>query len=112
VDVVRLHEQKDGRRRVDEGLPRRSLKERALSSRRFGPYNLQTGESVKLTVIHEMDKPDSKLIEAVSSAWPHILSSLRRIARRNSPLARGALRKGNFPIGAANIGMAVPPALI
>ena len=28
------------------------------------------GESVKLTVIHEMHKPDSKLIQAVSGGWP------------------------------------------
>src|SRR5262249_7071905 len=34
----------------------------------------QVGESVKLTVIHEMDRPDSKLIEAVSNGWPHILA--------------------------------------
>jgi uncharacterized protein YndB with AHSA1/START domain len=37
----------------------------------------QQGESVKLTVIHEIDKPDSKLIEGVSNGWPHILSSLK-----------------------------------
>jgi len=41
ADALRLHEQTDSRRRVDQGLPRRSLKERALSSHRFGSYTLQ-----------------------------------------------------------------------
>ena len=55
----------------------------------------QQGESVKLTVIHEMDKPGSKLIEAVSNGWPHILvepqepARNRRIARRNAPWPKG-----------------------
>ena len=40
-------------------------------------YTLEPqGESVKLTVLHEMGKPDSKLIEGVSNGWPHLLSSL------------------------------------
>src|SRR5271170_3246538 len=39
-------------------------------------YELEKlGESVKLTIIHEMDRPDSKLIDAVSNGWPHILAS-------------------------------------
>jgi len=36
-------------------------------------------EVVKLTVIHEMDKPDSKLITAVGEGWPGILSSLKSL---------------------------------
>jgi uncharacterized protein YndB with AHSA1/START domain len=35
------------------------------------------GEMVKLTVIHEIGHPDSKLIHAVSGGWPIILSSLK-----------------------------------
>ena len=35
------------------------------------------GESVKLTVIHEMERGGSKLIDAVSGGWPMILSSLK-----------------------------------
>jgi uncharacterized protein YndB with AHSA1/START domain len=43
-------------------------------------YELEPlGESVKLTILHEIDKPDSKLIEAVSGGWPHILSSLKSL---------------------------------
>jgi len=39
----------------------------------------QQGTSVKLTVIHEMDKPGSKFIDAVSNGWPHLLSSLKSL---------------------------------
>lgn len=47
----------------------------------------QVGESVKLTLIHEIDKPDSKLIEAVSNGWPHILSSLKSLLETGESLA-------------------------
>ena len=33
----------------------------------------QQGDMVKLTVMHEIDRPDSKLIKAVSGGWPVIL---------------------------------------
>ena len=36
-----------------------------------------TADAVKLTVVHEIAKPDSKFIEAVSGGWPKILSSLK-----------------------------------
>jgi uncharacterized protein YndB with AHSA1/START domain len=39
----------------------------------------QVGAAVKLTVTHEMDKPDSKLINAVSGGWPRILSNLKSL---------------------------------
>jgi uncharacterized protein YndB with AHSA1/START domain len=43
-------------------------------------YTLEPqGEVVKLTVLHEIDKPDSKLIQAVSNGWPHLLSSLKSL---------------------------------
>jgi uncharacterized protein YndB with AHSA1/START domain len=35
--------------------------------------------AVKLTVTHEMDKPDAKLIKAVSGGWPQILSNLKSL---------------------------------
>jgi uncharacterized protein YndB with AHSA1/START domain len=35
------------------------------------------GASVKLTIVHEMNKPRSKFIDAVSDGWPPILSSLK-----------------------------------
>jgi uncharacterized protein YndB with AHSA1/START domain len=43
-------------------------------------YQLEKeGNSVKLTVIHEIDKEGSKFIESVSSGWPHILASLKSL---------------------------------
>jgi uncharacterized protein YndB with AHSA1/START domain len=50
-------------------------------------YELETvGESVKLTVIHEIEKSDSKFIEAVSTGWPHILSSLKSLLETGESL--------------------------
>jgi hypothetical protein len=50
-------------------------------------YELEKqGESVKLTIIHEMDQPDSKLIEAVSGGWPHIVASLKSLLETGAPL--------------------------
>jgi uncharacterized protein YndB with AHSA1/START domain len=46
----------------------------------------QQGDSVKLTVIHEMEKPDSKFIEAVSNGWPHLLSSLKTLLETGESL--------------------------
>ena len=43
-------------------------------------YELEkVGESVQLTITHEMDRPDSKLIKAVSGGWPIILASLKSL---------------------------------
>jgi uncharacterized protein YndB with AHSA1/START domain len=50
-------------------------------------YELEkVGDSVKLTVIHEIDKPGSKLIEATSQGWPAILSSLKSLLETGEPL--------------------------
>jgi len=50
-------------------------------------YELEkVGESVKLTITHEMDRPDSKLIEAVSNGWPHLLASLKSMLETGEPL--------------------------
>jgi uncharacterized protein YndB with AHSA1/START domain len=50
-------------------------------------YELEKlGESVKLTIIHEMDKPDSKLIEAISGGWPLILASLKSLLETGESL--------------------------
>jgi uncharacterized protein YndB with AHSA1/START domain len=46
----------------------------------------QFGDEVKLTIIHEIDRPGSKLIEAVSGGWPHILSSLKSLLETGEPL--------------------------
>ena len=50
-------------------------------------YELEpVGTSVKLTVIHEMDKPDSKLIGAVAGGWPMILASLKSLLETGESL--------------------------
>lgn len=43
-------------------------------------------DMIKLTVIHEMDVPDSKLIGAVSNGWPKILASLKSLLETGTPL--------------------------
>ena len=50
-------------------------------------YELEPqGESVKLTVIHEMDQPESKLIQMVSGGWPMILASLKSLLETGESL--------------------------
>jgi uncharacterized protein YndB with AHSA1/START domain len=50
-------------------------------------YELEpAGESVKLTVIHEIDVPGSQFIKAVSNGWPHILASLKSMLETGESL--------------------------
>ena len=50
-------------------------------------YELEPqGEAVKLTVTHEIDKPDSKFIQSVSGGWPHILASLKSLLETGESL--------------------------
>lgn len=50
-------------------------------------YDLEPqGEMVKLTVIHESDVPDSKVIGATSQGWPVILSSLKSMLETGESL--------------------------
>ena len=44
------------------------------------------GNSVKLTLIHEIEKEGSKFIEAVSTGWPHILASLKSLLETGESL--------------------------
>ena len=37
------------------------------------------GDAVKLSIVHEIDKPNSPLIDAVSDGWPKILSNLKSL---------------------------------
>ena len=46
----------------------------------------QQGEAVKLTVLHEIDKSESKFIQAISTGWPPILSSLKSLLETGEPL--------------------------
>ncbi|WP_074311324.1 SRPBCC family protein [Singulisphaera sp. GP187] len=44
------------------------------------------GESVKLTVVHEIDQPDSKLVKTLSNGWPHLLASLKSLLETGESL--------------------------
>jgi uncharacterized protein YndB with AHSA1/START domain len=59
-------------------------------------YELEpAGETVKLTLTHAMDKPDSKYIKAVSNGWPIILSSLKSLLETGKSLeATRSIPKG------------------
>jgi uncharacterized protein YndB with AHSA1/START domain len=46
----------------------------------------QAGEVVKLTITHEIDRPGSKLIGAVSVGWPKIMSSLKTLLETGTAL--------------------------
>jgi hypothetical protein len=41
---------------------------------------------VKFALTHEIDRPESKFIEAVSSGWPAILSSLKSLLETGESL--------------------------
>jgi len=40
----------------------------------------------KLTIVHVMDKPESKMIQAVSNGWPIVLSGLKSLLETGSSL--------------------------
>ncbi|MDG3004609.1 SRPBCC family protein [Paludisphaera mucosa] len=46
----------------------------------------QVGDAVKLTLIHEIDRDDSKLIGVTSTGWPAILASLKSLLETGEPL--------------------------
>jgi len=50
------------------------------------------GDMVKLTVTHEIDRPKSKFLEAVSNGWPAILSSLKSFLETGRALERTGAR--------------------
>jgi uncharacterized protein YndB with AHSA1/START domain len=43
-------------------------------------------QGMKLTITHEIDKDESKLIEAVSGGWPRIVSSLKTLLETGQPM--------------------------
>lgn len=50
-------------------------------------FDLETeGDTVKLTVTHEIDRTGSKFIEKVSGGWPKILSSLKSLLETGKAL--------------------------
>jgi uncharacterized protein YndB with AHSA1/START domain len=54
------------------------------------------GKSVKLTVVHEMEREGSKLIGSVGSGWPPILASLKSLLETGEALEE----TGKWPEGA------------
>jgi|SRR5579862_2041833 len=46
----------------------------------------QQGDMVKLSLTHEIDRPESNLIEAVAQGWPAILSSLKSLLETGESL--------------------------
>jgi len=56
---------------------------------------IEVEPAVKLTIVHDIDKPGSKLIGAVSIGWPKILSSLKTLLETGTVLpAIGELPRG------------------
>lgn len=50
-------------------------------------YELESsGEAIKLTLTHEIDVPDSKIIGAVSQGWPMVLASLKTFLETGTPI--------------------------
>ncbi|VTR99327.1 atpase : Uncharacterized protein OS=Singulisphaera acidiphila (strain ATCC BAA-1392 / DSM 18658 / VKM B-2454 / MOB10) GN=Sinac_6439 PE=4 SV=1: AHSA1 [Gemmata massiliana] len=45
------------------------------------------GDSVKLTVTHQIDTAESKLVKTLSAGWPHLLASLKSLLETGEPLA-------------------------
>ena len=48
----------------------------------------QMSDTVKLTVTHDLERAGSKFIEAVSTGWPSILSSLKSLPETGKALKR------------------------
>jgi len=40
---------------------------------------VQSGQAVRLTITHSVDREGSKLVEAVSGGWPKVLSNLKSL---------------------------------
>lgn len=50
-------------------------------------YELETqGDMVKLLLVHEIDRPESKLIAMTSEGWPGLLASLKSLLETGEPL--------------------------
>jgi uncharacterized protein YndB with AHSA1/START domain len=45
-----------------------------------------TGGAVKLTITHEIERPKSKLITAVSGGWPAVISNLKSLLEGGAPV--------------------------
>lgn len=43
------------------------------------------GDTVRLHIVHESERPDSALVKAVSGGWPKIVSNLKSLLETGSP---------------------------
>jgi uncharacterized protein YndB with AHSA1/START domain len=50
-----------------------------------------TGKAIKLTIKHEIDRPEAQLITAVSSewGWPRVISNLKSLLETGEPVLDG-----------------------
>jgi len=55
-----------------------------------------TGGAVKLTITHEIERPDSKFVVAVSGGWPKVISNLKSLLETGSTVL-----KEPYPAGSA-----------
>jgi uncharacterized protein YndB with AHSA1/START domain len=46
------------------------------------------GESVKLTITHEIDRPDSRVVQTFSGGWPLLMASLKSFLETGESLAQ------------------------
>jgi uncharacterized protein YndB with AHSA1/START domain len=70
---------------------RNEVTERKTEGYSRATFDLEpVGESVKLTVTHEMERDGSKFIAAVSNGWPHILASLKSLLETGTALPETA----------------------
>jgi len=86
VDAGEVLEAKPPRKLV---LKWRNELKRELHAEGFSlmTYDIEKeGTCVKLTVTHEMNRSNSKLIEAVSGGWPPILASLKSLLETGESL--------------------------
>ena len=44
------------------------------------------GNAVKLTIAHEIDRPEAKFISAVSGGWPKVISNLKSLLETGEPI--------------------------
>jgi uncharacterized protein YndB with AHSA1/START domain len=64
---------------------------------RFSIKGERAGKTVKLTITHEIDQPDSKLICLVSNSWPMVLSNLKSLLETDSVALQAPFRSAYTP---------------
>jgi uncharacterized protein YndB with AHSA1/START domain len=70
----------------NEMMPALKAEGYSICTMEIEPAGKPGEESMKLTVTHTMERPDSKLIAAVGGGWPLILSNLKSVLETGVPL--------------------------